>query len=975
MVTPKIRPGADRRPLPFDKLAAAGKCTAQRERCRIPSPDYTFKSRGDVNIRTPAWARAIALLAAVVALGGGALASPLYAQDAGALDAARQRAEQLLGRPLTDREILRLLQQSGLTADQVRERLQRQGLPPGAADPYLDVLEGRADRVPEGTDPLVMFEALTGARLRPEATFDTTGLASLPPPQAPAESARAERPGPPVFGRELFTRASSQFAPVTMGPVPPDYRVGPDDELVLVLTGDVELAYRLTVSREGWVVIPDVGRVFVNGLSLAELESALRRRLAQSYSGLTGGTDATTFMDVSLGKLRVNQVFVIGEVVQPGSYSLSSLSTALTALYVAGGPNRGGSFRRIAVNRGGKQAATVDLYEYLLHGRAEQDVRLEQGDVVFVPVASRRVEVDGAVVRPGIYEMKEGEGLNDLLQFAGGMQPDAYLARVQIERVLPAAQREPGLHKVLLDVPVGDLGEDAGAGTELVDGDRITVFAVLDQVRNAVRITGGVWRPGEYGVAPGLRLWDLIERAGGLLPDTYAGRAQIQRLEEDYTRRMIPVSLERDASGAPRENPEIRPFDQVYVFARRNLREERVVSIGGWVRSPGVYPFLDGITVRDLILRAGGLRTGAYLGQADVARVVIAQARGDTITRHFTVPLDSSVVFDAARRAGDAGTGGAGGSGGTPDGRGGGRAHAGADGPDFVLQSLDAVYVRKAPGFEPQQSVMVTGQVMFPGPYSLQTRSERIVDLIQRAGGLTPEAYAEGVQLWRREPVQQVDTLSAAQIAGQAFGDTSAAGLQTLEDSLSTNLQRAGIGVRTVAPTPGVGGARAAAVAAARGVTPETGVPSAPEITRVGIDFPRAMRDPRSAHNILIEPGDSLFVPSFIATVDVRGEVGSPTKVLFKNGAGLSYYINRAGGYTQDADKGRTRIQFANGEMAARGGKFLFFGGGIPEPDPGSVIMVPTKRPKHGGINFTQLATVFTSLASAVATIVIVSTR
>ncbi|MDP2483135.1 MAG: SLBB domain-containing protein, partial [Candidatus Palauibacterales bacterium] len=512
----------------------------------------------------------------------------------------------------------------------------------------------------------------------------------------------------------------------------------------------------------------------------------------------------------------------------------------------------------------------------------------------------------------------------------GGLTASASAARVQIERVLPPEEQEPGLNRVLLDVPIS--GPDARRDVSLVDGDRITVFAVLEDVRNTVHVTGGVWRPGVYGVEPGIRLWDVIERAGGLLPDAFEGRVQIQRLQEDYTRRMIHVTLEKDAAGIPTSNPEIEPLDQIYVFASRNLREQRAVSIGGWVRQPGVYPYVEGMTVRDLVLRAGGLRTGAFLGAADIARVSIGQERSDTITQTFSVALDSSLVFDARSSA---------------------VVDTASSSADFPLLNLDAVYVRKAPGFEPQRRVVVGGEVRFPGPYSVQSRTERIVDLIARAGGMTNEAYAEGMQLWRQETSGEDEVLTGAEIAGQAFGDTALIGVapdRRAEDE----------------------GAAPGRQAAGKGPTDRSGTSSR---TRVGVDYVEAARDPGSSHNVLVEPGDSIFVPHFIPTVDVRGAVQAPTKVLFKDGASGDYYIERAGGYLQHADKGRARVQFANGEIHTRGGKFLFFGGGLPVPDPGSVVTVPLKEEKPPGPGTLQVLAVITGLVTATATVILAATK
>ncbi len=855
-------------------------------------------------------------------------AGPAPAQD---LETLRRQAERVLGRPISAQEAMQLLQQSGLTADQVRDLLVGRGYERSAADPYLAVLEGVSEQIPGSAMPVPLLEALTGTNLTASLASDSLPTDLLLALQGLSAQLVEDEEGPPIFGRDIFRQTTTQFQPRTGGPVPADYRLGPDDELILVLTGDVELAYRLIVAREGWVAIPDVGRVDVSGLTISGLRERLTRRLSGVYSGLTGNAGATTFLDLSLGTLRTNLVYVIGEVERPGAYEISSFASVFAALYPAGGPNRNGSFRDIRINRGRETHATVDLYDYLLDGRGDAAPRLQQGDVVFVPVARRRVELDGAIVRPGIYELVEGDDLADVLEFAGGLTSSAAAARVQIERVLPLEQQESGLNRVLLDVAIS--GPDARRDLPLTDGDRITIFAVLGDLRNSVRVTGGVWRPGAYGVEPGLRLWDVLERAGGLLPDAYEGQAQIQRLQDDFTRRMIAVSLERDAADGPVANPVIEPLDQIYVFARRNLREQRAVSIGGWVRRPGVYPYVEGMTVRDLVLRAGGLRTGAFLGAAEIARLLIGQERSDTITHTFTVALDSSLVFDARSQAKPA---------------------AESGGAEFQLQNLDAVYVRRAPGFEPQRRVIVTGEVMFPGPYSMQTRTERITDLIERVGGMTAEAYPEGLQLWRAEALPEDAMLTGAEIAGQAFGDTALVGVARDRRS-----ERAGADSVEAGDT---------------GAKPADG-PTAITRTRVGLDYTEALRNPESSHNVLVEPSDSIFIPRFIPTVDVRGAVQAPTKVLFKDGEGGDYYIGRAGGYLQKADKGRARVQLANGKILTRSGKFLFLGGGLPDPDPGSIITVPLKEEKPPGPGTIEIVAVLTAMITATATVIIAASN
>lgn len=898
-------------------------------------------------------------------------------------DQLKQQAESILGQPISNQEILQRIQQSGLTPEQIRNRLQAAGYNPHAADAYLSMLEGNSSSVPPGTNAMPLVQILTQ-----QESFG--GASGAGYGQVPAGWRSYVSPedtlGPPVFGRQLFARATSQFQPVTTGPVPPDYRLGPGDQLVLVLTGAVEQAYTLTVGRQGWIVIPDVGRVYVNGQTMAELRETLFHRLSQSYSGIKRGPGATTHFDVTVGNLRQNQVYVIGAVEQPSAYTVSSLATAMTALYWAGGPTRHGSFRNIVVNRDGKTVAHLDLYDYLLHGDASQDIRLEQGDIVYVPLARKQVDIEGAVNRPGLYELRGNETLSDLIDYAGGVQADAELRRVQIERILPPGQRTPGRDRTLLDVPIENLAEPAAADSAesvgasetagggrvipLRPGDHVTVFAVLENARNQVTVSGGVWKPGLYAAADSTRLWDVIRMAGGLLPDAYHGRAEIQRLLPDYTRRLIPVSLATDSAGNPVQNPRIEGQDQIIIFAERDLHDQQAVSIGGWVRYPGVYPFVEGMTVADLILKAGGLRTGAYTGHAEVERVVISQTRTDTLTRRYLVPLDSSYVFGQEASGGDAG----------PD-------SASSPAARFQLHNLDAVYVRMAPGFAPQQRVVVTGEVEFPGPYSIRTREERLTDLIKRAGGLTRQAYPDGFQLWRAEPVQATDTLSAAQIAGQAVGDTTHARFLTA-DTLPPGAQ-IGQGYPGAAGTyPGAPGqlstdtGRIVALQDSLQLVQQqlsaaqsnagTAIPR----TRVGIDFPQALQDPNGSSNILVEPGDSIYVPRYVPTVDVHGAVGVPTKVLWKKGEGVGYYVNQAGGYRQDADKGRTRVEFANGEVATRGAKFLIFGGGFPAPDPGSTITVPTKLPKPGGgIPIGTFFGILTSMITAAATIVIAIKR
>ena len=888
------------------------------------------------------------------------------AQDA---DQLRSRAEQLLGRSLTDEDIVGLLRDSGLTPDELRIQLEAQGVEASDVESYIAVLEGRLEGVTIA-DPAEILQILAGnpalqqdAYLRSRLGVDSA-QAFLPPDTALIT-------GPPVFGKQLFDRATTQFLPVLTGPVPRDYVLGPGDEIVLVISGEVELAYSLPVTREGWFVIPDVGRISVNGLTLEQLEDVLFNRLSSVYSGISRGPDATTFFSVSLGELRLNRVYVIGEVERPGSYDVSSLSTALSALYYAGGPNSTGSFRAIAVNRGDRTIRTVDLYDYLLEGKTVDDITLDQGDVVFVPLAERQVEIDGAIRRPGIYEMAEGEGVRDLLTFAGEVETFADVRSIQIERVRPFEDRQDGPGRILIDVDLAEALGEGAATVPLLDGDRVTVFAVSGVVRNEVVLSGAVWRPGVYAVDAGTRLWDLIDRAGGLLPDVYPNRAQIQRLDErNYTRELISVSID-SAGGAVAANPVLQPHDQIYIYALRRFRDDLEVTIGGWVRRPGTYRFLANMTVEDLVLQAGGLKAGAYLQEAQVARMVITEERSDTLTRTFNVPLDTAFIALASAPV---------------TGRGVPLASGRAAGSGFLLQPLDAVFIRSVPGFALPTQVVVSGEVKFPGPYSIETRGERLTSVLERAGGLTADAYADGLQLWRTVTTEVTDTLSIADLIEEGVLDTviARAALDSIQAAEAVPTGRDGDqdGVTFIDPFP-----------TSEGPAPTPGAPLPSNViqlregdslatyvlqrrleetyTRLGVDLAQALKKPGTSADIVLESRDSIFVPTVPSTVLVTGEVGVPGLIAYERGAGLNYYIEQAGGWGENADKARTRITFASGDVSVRGSKFLFFGGYTPDPDPGSEIYVPISHPKPITLTGRDIAAIVASLA----TVIIIATR
>ena len=653
--------------------------------------------------------------------------------------ALRRTAEQRLGRGISQAEILERLRQSGMTRAQMRSRLQQLGYDPGLADRYFDALERSGDP-PTGEPSERFVEALGELGLVRGLRPDTAAVDSLRlrDPRTPEDSLLLEEAAADtldaaeleVFGMQVFRRAGTQFQPVTYGPVDPGYRLGPGDEILLVLTGDVEAAYSLDVSREGFLFVPDVGQISVNGLTLGQLEDALYARLGRVYSGVSRSPNATTRFQVSVGALRANQVTVTGDVRRPGSYQVSSVGGLFNALYQAGGPTAEGSFRRIEVHRGGRIHHSADLYDFLVRGDGASDIRLEHNDRIFVPPAGAQARVEGSVRRPAIYEILPHEGVRELLMFAGGPRSDAMLRRVQIDRIVPPAEQRPGYYRTLVDVQLADLS-GPGASPRITDGDVVTVFAVSDLRRNRIWLEGEVHNPGLYEWNAGSTLWSVLERADGLADQAYTSRAHVYRMvERDGTRRLIQVSLERDEVGRPLHDLPLADNDSIVVLSRRELRNEEFVSVDGFVKEPDIYPLARGMTLRDLILAAGGFAHGAYVIEAEVSRLTDPSRRTDTTAYVIRVPLEVAGSDGQAVGVSD-----------VPSWR--------PEAAELVLQHGDRVFVRGAPGYEPVREVHVSGQVLVPGAYVLRTRTERVADVIARAGGLTPQAYPPGMRVVR----------------------------------------------------------------------------------------------------------------------------------------------------------------------------------------------------------------------------------
>jgi protein involved in polysaccharide export with SLBB domain len=870
------------------------------------------------------------LLAAALFLGGSA---PLTAQDTG-LPIPRgmtpEQAQQLLRqRPDAARLLQQRLRESGLTPNEIRARLRAAGYPSSLLDAYLtgDTLPGPLPSS-QAVDAiarlgLARFSRQDSLLLRGDSLAlrlyrDSVRLDSI----LLADSLATRRRGLTLFGLDVFRQPTTQFQPIATGPVDDSYVLGPGDEVVVILTGGVEAAHAVEVTQGGFIVVPQVGQVNVNGLPLAQVRELLYERLRRVYSSIGRGPDARTRFDLTIASVRVQRIRVIGEVARPGTYVLAATGGVLAALYEAGGPTEMGNFRAVELRRGSRRLGTVDLYDYLVGGVTPADLQLGSGDVVFVPVRGARVKITGEVARPGIYEVRADEGVDALVGFAGGLTPLAATHAATVFRVLPPEDRtEPGRVRTVRTEPLGDILLGRATGTPLAAGDSVVVYSVAGGQRNAVAIAGGVWQPGTYQVDPGMRLSDLIRMAGGVRPEAYPERVTILRSLPDSTRQMLAVALGADGLPRPPEDPELRELDEVTVFSRTEHRPLRYVEVSGAVAQPGRIVYADGMTVRDAILLAGGPTESAYLIEAEVSRMRGGTEAADTLAAVIRVPLDSSLVLDPTAPF-------------APP--------AGARAAEVALQPYDNVFVRQQPGWERPQNVVLTGMVGFPGRYTILRKGERLSDVLARAGGLTAPAHPNAIQFYRR---------------GQELPDQ---GLAPLDMGADTSTFR-------TTPTGFAALTRDSLTPPTRYVPEE--LRTAPHrtwgwVARLGVDLAAVRRDPSHRDNVILQAGDSIHIPAYIPFVRVEGAVNSPTTVAYLPRARVGHYVDGAGGFAENAHKGGTFVLQPTGKVVKGG-----------SPQPGAVVVVPERDLRIRRAGFLEVLAAVAPAVASFATIIVVLVR
>ena len=663
-----------------------------------------------------------------------------------------------------------------------------------------------------------------------------------------------EAPGSNIFGHSLFSNRNLSFEPSANLATPVNYRLGPGDEVIIDIWGASENTIRQTISPEGTILVRGLGPVHLSGMTVKEANSFLQREFSKIYSGISG-TEPNSEIKLTLGDIRTIQINIMGEVSVPGTYTLSAFSTVFHALYRAGGVNRIGSLRSIKVVRDGKTFADLDVYDFIMKGKMKDDIRLQEGDVIIVDPYQSLVEIVGKVKRPMFYEMKPTETVATILNYAGGFTGDAYKKAIRLVR---KSGRE---HQVF------NVDEMDYSVFRLDDGDMITIDAVLDRFENRVEVRGAVYRAGLYQLDGTVNtVKQLIKKAEGLRGDAFLNRVIIDREHEDLSHEIIAIDLGGLLNGTIADIP-LQKNDILYIPSITDLKEEETVAIYGEVANPGTFLFSKNMTIEDLLVQAGGL-----LEEAATTRVEVTRRIKDPKSTSFSSVLGKTFTFDIK------------------DGF-----IVGGNAENFYLEPFDAVYIRRSPAYRRQQNVVVAGEVLFSGSYSLLKKNERLSDLVSKAGGVTPDAYVKGARLIRKlsdeERRRQNDAIRMAQ-NGEG------------KDSIS--IQKLNLS----------------------------------ETYTVGIDLEKALANPKSDFDLVLREGDVLYIPEYVNTVKISGSVMYPNTVVYQKGKNLKFYINQAGGYGNMAKKKKVYVVYMNGTVSrlkARNASAI---------EPGCEIIVPSKAEK-----------------------------
>ena len=676
--------------------------------------------------------------------------------------------------------------------------------------------------------------------------------------------------GMQIFGHDIFQNDKLSFEPNMNIATPASYVLGPGDEVLIDVYGTSQSSKKYAVSPEGTIIVEKIGPVAVAGLTVEQAQARVNSKMGQHYQGSS--------IKLTIGQTRTVIVNVLGEVINPGTYTLSAFSTVFNALYLAGGISDIGTLRNIKVSRDGRIVSKIDVYDYIINGKLTGNILLQDNDAIIVGAYDALVNIEGAVKRPMYYEMKEGETMKSLLEYAGGYKSDANRGVITVNR-----KTDNGL--AVHTVEEWDL-----ASFKIQDGDEVEVKNIIDRFQNMVQVTGSVFYPGQYEMSNECNsIRTLIQKAGGVKEDAFINRAVLFRMNANRTRKSMGIDLAGILSGSA---PDIilENEDSLAVASDEDNIKARKYYIYGPIVRPGSYQFAEGMTLEDAIVAAGGLREEALLSNIEVARrLQYTDEHDPTFNKKaeiYTFNVDGGLLVK--------------------------------EGQDFLIKPLDVITVKRNPEFADISIIHITGEVKYPGSYSLKSRSERLSDVIERAGGLTDAGFAEGARFTRA--LSSNERERAKQLLEMAHSaDTVDINKIAIKDRYS-----------------------------------------------VGIDLVQAMSKPGCDKDILLRNGDQIEIPQRNNTVRISGEVLYPNTVPYIEDKSASYYINQAGGVSSRGYRSKAFIIYANGQVSR------IYKGRIK---PGCEIVIPSKPEKPTDSQKIPMIMAAVSTLSTISAIIISALR
>ena len=725
-----------------------------------------------------------------------------------------------------------------------------------------------------------------------------------------------------IFGYDVFMgNTFLSFQSNLNIPTPLDYIIGPGDKLFIDIYGQSENYYQAEVSPDGDIILENIGPVNLSGLSLTNAKKRLLLRLKNVYSGIN---NKTTFVNISVGIPRAVRVNIVGEVNLPGTYNFSAFNTVYNAIYVAGGITENATLREIKLFRNNKLVNTVDVYKFLTKGDGSSNIRLENNDLIIVGPYTNRVTIEGAVKTPGKFEINENENLKDLILYAGGLSENAFQKSIKLTRIIDDKYK------------IVDVNSDQFEFFQPKSGDKYVVDRIIEKYNNRVIIKGSVYRPGTFSISEeGMTIKDLINKAEGLKSDVFLNKAYITRTNSDYSTTNISLNL-KDELNNPRFK--LKEEDIVNVLSINDLSEESYIEISGEVNSPGIFPYSKNLSLSDMILLADGFSDNATSKRVEINRRISNQdSNDDKISEILTFDLNKDLK--------------------------------GLSNNTFKVNPFDQIIIRKNPNFYIQQYARVEGEIMYPGKYAISSKSERISNLLKRAGGLKNFAYKKGATLIRLTEFAEIKSDFDKKIKSLNDLKNKVSNKEgVLTESEILLIQRIDKDLKNLdyQKNDNKNLGSYAKTERINEIVKRNSVSGDIPISKseaIGIDLESIIESPGSKSDLLLKEGDVIIVPKKLETVRLRGELLYPTTIRFLQGKSLKYYINSSGGFDSKAKRSGTYIVYANGDVA-RTKKFLFFNV-YPKAEPGSEVIVPKKATKSP-IAANQLLSFTTGLATLI---------